>query len=298
MRIVSFFGIYRICKKLLIMKYIKLFEEFRGTKDNSHDLIEALGRYQQLIEDGMGYGDSREYFDILSRISEHMVQYREIFEYVLRTRFDRDSDRLYTIVRDLNSLFLDLESESLSDRSMDIIREVSDVLHKYSRMIEGVIDIHNYYSRSGDMESMSRGMREESEMLEGIMVSHQRVERMWMELLMSFDSVEKFEEKRELLGAIMNLMVDIEDGDGLEARFEELSKDVIVILGDIIEALNTNVLGKRDGDGEIGRISHYYEELKNLESLMLKDSNGLTFYLKRGPKEEAPKEESSEEVKG
>ena len=96
MRIVSFFGIYRICKKLLIMKYIKLFEEFRGTKDNSHDLIEALGRYQQLIEDGMGYGDSRKYFDILSRISEHMVQYREIFEYVLRTRFDRDSDRLYT----------------------------------------------------------------------------------------------------------------------------------------------------------------------------------------------------------
>ena len=284
MRIVSFFGIYRICKKLLIMKYIKLFEEFRGTKDNSHDLIDALGRYQQLIEDGMGYGDSRKYFDILSRISEHMIQYREIFEYVLRTRFDRDSDRLYTIVRDLNSLFLDLESESLSDQSMDVIR--------------GVSDIHNYYSRSGDMESMSRGMREESEMLEGIMVSHQRVERMWRELLMSFDSVEKFEEKRELLGAIMNLMVDIEDGDGLEARFEELSKDVIVILGDIIEALNTNVLGKRDGDGEIGRISQYYEELKNLESLILKTSNGLTFYLKRGPKEEAPKEESSEEVKG
>ena len=290
------------------MKYIKLFEEFRGTKDNSVDLIDALGRYQQLIEDSMGYGDSRKYFDILSRISEHMIQYRETFEYVLRTRFDRDSDRLYTIVRDLNSLFLDLESESLSDRSRDIIREVSDVLHKYSRMIEGVIDIHNYYSRSGDMEAKSRGMREESEMLEGIMVSHQRVERMWMELLMSFDSVEKFEEKRDVLGAIMNLMVDIEDGDGLEARFEELSRDVLVILGDIIEALNNRVLGKRDGDGEIGRISQYYEELKNLESLMLKDSNGLTFYLKRGPKEEAPKveapkvevptEESSEVVKG
>ena len=280
------------------MKYIKLFEEFRGTKDNSVDLIDALGRYQQLIEDSMGYGDSRKYFDILSRISEHMVQYREIFEYVLRTRFDRDSDRLYTIVRDLNSLFLDLESESLSDRSRDVIRGVSDVLHKYSRMIEGVIDIHNYYSRSGDMEAKSRGMREESEMLEGIMVSHQRVERMWMELLMSFDSVEKFEEKRDVLGAIMNLMVDIEDGDGLEARFEELSRDVLVILGDIIEALNNRVLGERDGNGEIGRISQYYEELKNLESLILKNSNGLTFYLKRGPKVEAPKEESSEEVKG
>ena len=120
---------------------------------------------------------------------------------------------------------------------------------------------------------------------------------------MSFDSVEKFEEKRDVLGAIMNLMVDIEDGDGLEARFEELSRDVLVILGDIIEALNTNVLGKRDGDGEIGRISQYYEELKNLERLILKNSNGLTFYLKRDPKvevpkEEAPKEESSEEVKG
>ena len=280
------------------MKYIKLFEEFRGTKDNSVDLIDALGRYQQLIEDSMGYGDSRKYFDILSRISEHMIQYRETFEYVLRTRFDRDSDRLYTIVRDLNSLFLDLESESLSDRSMDVIRGVSDVLHKYSRMIEGVIDIHNYYSRSGDMEAKSRGMREESEMLEGIMVSHQRVERMWMELLMSFDSVEKFEEKRDVLGAIMNLMVDIEDGDGLEARFEELSRDVLVILGDIIEALNNRVLGERDGNGEIGRISQYYEELKNLESLILKNSNGLTFYLKRGPKVEAPKEESSEEVKG
>ena len=290
------------------MKYIKLFEEFRGTKDNSVDLIDALGRYQQLIEDSMGYGDSRKYFDILSRISEHMIQYRETFEYVLRTRFDRDSDRLYTIVRDLNSLFLDLESESLSDRSRDVIRGVSDVLHKYSRMIEGVIDIHNYYSRSGDMEAKSRGMREESEMLEGIMVSHQRVERMWMELLMSFDSVEKFEEKRDVLGAIMNLMVDIEDGDGLEARFEELSRDVLVILGDIIEALNNRVLGERDGNGEIGRISQYYEELKNLESLMLKDSNGLTFYLKRGPKVEVPKEEapkvevpkeeSSEEVKG
>lgn len=298
MRIVSFFRIYRNVKKLLNMKYIKLFEEFKGTRDNSLDLIEALGRYQKLIEDGMGYGDSREYFDILSRISEHMVKYREIFEYVLRTRFDSESDRLYTIVRDLNSLFLDLESESLSDQSRDIIREISDVLHKYSRMIEGVIDIHNYYSRSGDMESMSRGMREESEMLEGIMVSHQKVERMWVELLMSFDSVEKFEEKRELLGAIMNLMVDIEDGDGLEARFEELSRKVLSILGDIIEALNTNVLGKRNGDGEIGRISQYYEELKSSERLLLEAIAGLSHYLRRAPKVEAPKEEGSEEVEG
>jgi hypothetical protein len=103
-------------------------------------------------------------------------------------------------------------------------------------------------------------------------------------------------------------MIDIEDGDALEARFEELSRKVLVIIGDIIEALNTNVLGKRNGDGEIGRISQYYEELKNHERLMLEKSNALTFYLKRGPKEESPKvedpkveapnEESSEEVKG
>ena len=71
-----------------------------------------------------------------------------------------------------------------------------------------------------------------------------------------------------------------------------------IILGDIIEALNNRVLGERDGNGEIGRISQYYEELKNIESLILKTSNGLTFYLKRGPKVEVPKEESSEEVKG
>jgi hypothetical protein len=71
-----------------------------------------------------------------------------------------------------------------------------------------------------------------------------------------------------------------------------------IILGDIIEALNNRVLGERDGNGEIGRISQYYEELKNIESLILKTSNGLTFYLKRSPKVEVPKEESSEEVKG
>jgi hypothetical protein len=61
------------------MKYIKLFEEFRGTKDNSLDLIESLEKYQQLIEDGMGYGDSREYFDILSRISEHIGKYLNMY---------------------------------------------------------------------------------------------------------------------------------------------------------------------------------------------------------------------------
>lgn len=264
------------------MKYIKLFEEFRGTKDNSVDLIDALGRYKEIIEKEMGKVDTEKYFDILTIISDSMVKYRDIFEYVLRTRFDSESDRLYTIVRDLNSLFLDLESEGLSDQSRDIIREISDVLHKYSRMIEGVIDIHNYYSRSGDMEAMSRGMREESEMLEGIMVSHQRVERMWMELLMSFDSVNKFEEKRELLGAIMNLMVDIEDGDGLEARFEDLSRKVLSIIGDIIEALNNRVLGKRDGDGEIGRISQYYMELEKSEKLILELIDELMFYVSKG----------------
>ena len=267
------------------MKYIKLFEEFKGTQKNSLDLIESLNRYKELIEENKSRGDIREYFDILSRISEHMVEYREIFDYVLRTRFDRDSDRLYTIVRDLNSLFQDLESESLSDHSRDLIRDISDILHKYSRMIESVIDIHNYYSRSGDMEAMSRGMREESEMLEGIMQSHGRIERLWMELLMSFDSVEKFEEKRELLGAIMNLMVDIEDGDGIEGKFENLSKRILNILGDIIEALNTNVLGKRGGTGEIGRISEYYYELENSENLMLELIREISHYLLKNKEE-------------
>lgn len=280
------------------MKYIKLFEEFKRTKDNSHDLIDALGRYQQLIEDGMGYKDSRKYFDILSLIYENMLQYGEIFDYVLRTRFDRDSDRLYTIIQGLKSLFLDLERESLSNQSRDVIRDISDVIHQYSRMIESVIDIHNYYSRSGDMETMSRGMREESEMLEGIMVSHQRVERMWMELLISFDSVKKFEEKRELLGDIMNLMVGVKDGDGLHVRFEELSRNVIAILGYIIDALNNRVLGKRGGEGEIGRISQYYEELNSSERLLLEVIANLSHYLRRDTKVENPKEGDSKEVKG
>ncbi len=90
------------------MKYIKLFEEFNGSPELSLDLIESLNRYRELIERYKGNADSREYFDILLRISDHMIKYRDIFEYVLRMRFDSDSDRLDTIVRDLRSLFLDL----------------------------------------------------------------------------------------------------------------------------------------------------------------------------------------------
>lgn len=261
------------------MKYIKLFEEFKGTHENTLDLIESLNRYKELIEENASKGDVREYFDILSRISEHMINYRDIFEYVLRTRFDSESDRLYTIIRDLHSLFLDLRSESVSVQSKDIIEEITEVLYKYSHMVEKVIDIHNYYSRSGDMNTMSSGMREESEMLEGIMQSHARFERFWMELLMSFDSVEKFEKKRELLGAIMNIMVEIEDGDGIEGKFENLSKRILDILSDIIEALNTNLLGKRGGTGEINRMSEYYYDLENSEHLMLEMIREISHYL-------------------
>lgn len=263
------------------MKYIKLFEEFGGSHENSLELIESLNKYKELIEENRSHSDTREYFDILSRISEHMVEYRDIFEYVLRTRFDSDSDRLYTIVRDLRSLFLDLGSESLSEDSKGLIGEITEVLHRYSHMIEKVIDIHNYYSRSGDMEAMSRGMREESEMLEGIMQSHGRLERLWIDLLMSFDSVKKFEEKRDVLSFIINLLVE-SDEKIRGSRFEDLSKKVLDILGDIIEALNGNVLGKRGGVGEIGRISEYYYELENSERLMLEQLPEIYAYLSNG----------------
>ena len=83
----------------------------------------------------------------------------------------------------------------------------------------------------------------------------------------------------------MNLMVDIEDGDGIEGKFENLSKRILNILGDIIEALNTNVLGKRGGTGEIGRISEYYYELENSENLMLEIIGEISHYLLKNKEE-------------
>ncbi len=261
------------------MKYIKLFEEFNGSPELSLDLIESLNRYRELIERYKGNVDSREYFDILLRISDHMIKYRDIFEYVLRMRFDSDSDRLDTIVKDLRSLFLDLGGESLSKVSSELILEISDILYTYSHMIGRIIDIRNYYSRSSDMESMTSGMREESDILEGIMSNHVRFERLWKELLLSFDSVERFEEKRVALLDIMNLLDTVNGGDVIIDRFRDLLVRVSSILGDIIEGLNNTILGGRDGIGEIGRMSEYYSELESSEVLVLEGISEISGYI-------------------
>jgi hypothetical protein len=260
------------------MKYIKLFEKFNGTNKKTLYLIESLNRYKELIEENAGRGDVRRYFDILSLISERMIYYKDILEHVLRMKFNSESDRLHTIVRDLHSLFLDLRSESVSVQSKGIIEEITEILYRYSHMVEKVIDIHNYY-RSGDMNAMSSGMREESEMLNGIMQSHSRFERLWTELLMNFDSVDKFEKKKELLEAIMNLMIEIEDGNGIKNKFENSSKSILDILSYIIKALNTNLLGNGGGTGEINRMSEYYYELENSERLMIEMIRDISQYL-------------------